>query len=278
MALVSIHERLAALAANRTAGAAELLAEALDILFAARAAHADMREIACAVREAQPAMAPLWNAAAAATSGDPERLNQFAERVRRAPATLARYAAAHFTDDDPTRPLRVVTISFSSSVVVVLEAIRGIRPLSVSCSESHPALEGRRLAAYLAAAAVPVTYFGDAAIGHALAGADAVIVGADAIAPSWFLNKSGTRMLAAAAAQQGVPVYVAATRDKFVGRELSANLVIRNGDPGEVWADPPGGVDVRNPYFESTPLDLVTAVICDIGVLGTGMIPDVCEH
>jgi translation initiation factor 2B subunit (eIF-2B alpha/beta/delta family) len=35
---------------------------------------------------------------------------------------------------------------------------------------------------------------------------------------------------------------------------------------------------VRNPYFESTPFDLVAAVISDIGVLGTGMIPDVCEH
>jgi ribose 1,5-bisphosphate isomerase len=278
MALVSVHERIAALAANKTAGAAELLAEALDILFAARAADADMREIARAVCEAQPTMAPLWNAAAAATADDPERLNQFAARARRAPAILARYAAAHFADDDPQRPLHVVTISFSSAVVVVLEALRGLRPLAVSCSESHPALEGRRVAAHLAASAVPVTYFGDAAIGHALPGADAVIVGADAIAPSWFLNKSGTRMLAAAAAQQGIPVYVAATRDKFVGRELSARLVIRNGDPGEVWANPPSGVEVRNPYFESIPLDLVTAVICDIGVLGTGMIPDVCEH
>lgn len=278
MALVSVHERLAALAANRTAGAAELLAEALDILFTARAAHADMREIARAVREAQPTMAPLWNAAAAATAGDPERLNQFAERVRRAPATLARYAAAHFAEDAPTRPLHVVTISFSSSVVVVLEAIRGVRPLYVSCSESHPALEGRRLATHLASTSVPVTYFGDAAIGHALTGADAVIVGADAVAPSWFLNKSGTRMLAAAAAQQGVPLYVAATRDKFVGQELAARLVMRNGHPGEVWADPPSGVDVRNPYFESTPLDLVTALISDLGILGTGMVPDVCEH
>ena len=278
MALVSVHERLAALAADRAGGAAELLAEALDILFTARAAHADMREIARAVCEAQPTMAPLWNAAAAATAGDPERLDRFAERVRRAPATLARYAAAHFAEDDLQRPLHVVTISFSSSVVVVLEAIRGVRPLSVSCSESHPALEGRRLAAHLASTALPVTYFGDAAIGHALTGADAVIVGADAIAPSWFLNKSGTRMLAAAAAQQGVPLYVAATRDKFVGQELSARLVIRNGDPCEVWADPPSGVDVRNPYFESTPLDLVTALISDIGILGTGMVPDVCEH
>lgn len=278
MALVSIPERLAALAANTTAGAAELLAEALDILFAARASHVDMRDVARAVREAQPTMAPLWNAAAAALSDDPERLNQFARRVRRAPAALARYASAHFTEGDPQRPLHVVTLSYSSSVVTVLEAIRAARALHLTCSESRPALEGRRLAAQLAATGMPVTCFGDAAIGHALHGADAVIVGADAIASSWFLNKSGTRMLAAAATQQGVPMYVAATRDKFANPELAARLAVRYGDPDEIWAEPPDGVEVRNPYFESTPLDLVTAVISDIGVLGAGMIPDVCEH
>ena len=85
-------------------------------------------------------------------------------------------------------------------------------------------------------------------------------------------------MLAAAATQQGVPVYVVAGRDKFVGRELAARLVIRSGEPAEVWDSPPAGVDVRNPYFEVIPLDLVTAVISDVGILGTGMIPDVCEH
>lgn len=278
MALLSLPERLAALAADTSAGAAELLAEALDILFAARAAHADVHQIARAVCEAQPTMAPLWNAARAALADDPERLNQFAARVRRAPAALARYAVAHFADDDPQRPLHVVTLSYSSSVVTVLHAIRTTRPLHVGCSESRPALEGRRLAAQLAATGTPVTFFGDAAIGHALNSADAVVVGADAIASFWFLNKSGTRMLAAAATQQGVPMYVVATRDKFAGPELAARLALRHGDPGEVWTEPPVGVDVRNPYFESTPLDLVTAVISDIGVLGAGMIPDVCEH
>jgi translation initiation factor 2B subunit (eIF-2B alpha/beta/delta family) len=277
MAPLPIPERLAALAADSTSGAAELLTEALDILFAARAAGADMRNVARAVCEAQPTMAPMWNAAAAAVSDDPERLNRFAERVRRAPAALARNAAAHFADDGPRRPLHVVTISYSSSVIAALDAIRRARPVHVSCSESRPALEGRRLSEHLAAH-VPVRYFGDAAIGHALEHADAVLVGADAVAPLWFLNKSGTRMLAAAATHQGVPVYVAATRDKFVSEALAARLVVRSGGANEIWENAPAGVDVRNPYFESTPLDLVAAVISDIGVLGTGMIPDVCEH
>ena len=128
------------------------------------------------------------------------------------------------------------------------------------------------------AAGIPVTYLSYAAVAQALDTADVVLVGADAIAATWFLNKTGTRMLAAAATQQGVPVYVVAGRDKFVGREMAERLVIRSGEPGEVWDSPPQGVDVRNPYFELIPLDLVTAVISDVGILGTGMIPDVCEH
>jgi methylthioribose-1-phosphate isomerase len=33
---------------------------------------------------------------------------------------------------------------------------------------------------------------------------------------------------------------------------------------------------VVNPYFEATPLDLVTAVFTDSGVLGVDMVPAAC--
>ena len=273
-----LNQRIEALAADRTTGASGIVARTLDILITAKASEIDLREVTKALRLAQPTMASVWNAAAAALSDDPTRLTQFAERVRRAPAALARFATTHFAEDVSERPLRVVTLSCSGSVVVALKAIHATRLVHVSCSESRPALEGRRLAGELVAIGIPVTYFSDAAIAQALYDADAVLVGADAIAATWFLNKTGTRMLAAAATQQGVPVYVVASRDKFAGREMAERLVIRSGEPAEVWDSPPQGVAVQNPYFELIPLDLVTAVISDVGILGTGMIPDVCEH
>jgi len=70
----------------------------------------------------------------------------------------------------------------------------------------------------------------------------------------------------------------ASDQRQLVTHRGDATRIIRSGDATEIWATPPPGVDVRNPYFESTPLDLVTAVISDVGILGTGMIPDVCEH
>ena len=275
---VELARRIALLASDRDSGASDILDETLGILSEARAAGAPMKAVARAVCRAQPSMAPVWNAALEALASEeaPDRLERFSQRVARSSAALSRFAVEALSNTDSSGPLRLVTISLSRSVATVFDALRRERPIRVSCSESRPALEGRRCASRLAEAGVPVTCFSDAAIAHALGSADAVVVGADAIGPEWFLNKSGTRMLAAAAAQQGVPVYVAATRDKFVGHAVGARLVIREGSPPEIWETPPAGVDVRNPYFESTPLDLVTMVISDAGLLGIGMMPDVC--
>ena len=91
---------------------------------------------------------------------------------------------------------------------------------------------------------------------------------ADAIAAAWFLNKSGTRMLAAAAGQRGVPVYVLAGREKFTAPDVAARLELRSGTAVEVWSDPPLGIAIKNPYFERIPLELVAAIISDVGALG----------
>src|SRR5688572_10127150 len=170
-----LNRRIDALAADRTSGASGIVAKALDILTAAKASEIDLREVTRTLCHAQPTMASVWNAAAAALSDDPTRLARFAERVRRAPRAIARYAAAHFAEDGSDRPLHVVSLSCSASVVVALKAIGAARTVRVSCSEGRPALEGRRFASELVAAGFPVTYYSDAALAHALDSADAAI-------------------------------------------------------------------------------------------------------
>ncbi len=65
---------------------------------------------------------------------------------------------------------------------------------------------------------------------------------------------------------------------EIVPRESSGNgRVITSGAAGEMWESPPAGVAVRNPYFESTPLELVATLITEMGVLGAGLAIDVCE-
>jgi translation initiation factor 2B subunit (eIF-2B alpha/beta/delta family) len=274
--VAELDRRIAQLAADRESGASELLDQAIRIVADARAADVATGPVVRALCRAQPTMASFWTLAMEALASD-QRFEQFVQRVQRAPQALARFAVECFANDGGDGPLRLVTLSRSRSVLTVFEALHLGREIRVSCAESRPGLEGRALASQLASSGVGVTLLSDAAIAHAVSAADAVVVGADAVGPEWFLNKSGTRMLAAAAAQQGVPVYVAATRDKFVGAAIGGRLVLREGAPAEIWDAAPAGVDVRNPYFEATPLDMVTSVISDIGVLGTGMIADVCE-
>lgn len=273
----ALNARIALVASDRESGASEVLEEVIAILREALVSGVPMLPIARAVCRAQPAMASVWNAALEVLAPDraSERLETFAQRVARGPDALVRFGSELFLAD--AGPLRLVTMSFSRSVVTLLEAMAIGREVRISCSESRPALEGRRLASRLASSGIVVTCFSDAAIGQALGVADGMIVGADAVASDWFLNKSGTRMLAAAAGQQGVPVYVVATRDKFVGHGVAARLAMREGAPEDVWESPPAGVTVRNPYFEPVPLELVTSLITDLGLLGSGMAAEVCD-
>jgi translation initiation factor 2B subunit (eIF-2B alpha/beta/delta family) len=72
-------------------------------------------------------------------------------------------------------------------------------------------------------------------------------------------------------------VYVCATRDKFLSSAVAGRLVIRDEPADEIWPSPPPGVTVRNRYFERIPLDLVSAVVSDAGVLDPSMMPEACS-
>ncbi len=279
---------IATLAADRESGASDILPRAITILRGALADDpVEIEPIAAGLCAAQPGMAPLWNAAATALAahraGEPERFERFAMRVDRAPDALTRFALEALCPegaaaDGSTRlaPLRIVTLSNSGSVAAVLEVLAQMRALRVACAEGRPMLEGRLLAARLAAGGAQVDLFTDAGVGQALGAADAVLVGADAVTPEWFLNKIGTRLLVSAAHLQGVPTYVVASRDKFASHALARCVAPREGSIGEVWGTAPGGVTVKNPYFERVPLELVTGVISDAGLLGAPMVAELC--
>jgi translation initiation factor eIF-2B subunit delta len=272
--------RVAELAADRESGSSEILAWAIELLRDRLAEREDVVECANALCRAQPTMAPVWNAARAATAAinDAEIFERFAQRVARAPQAVVRFAADVLTTGLAAgAPIRLASLSYSSSVAKVAEAIVKERPVEFAGTEGRPVFEGRTLAARLAAAGCRVRFFTDAAIGHALDGCDAVIVGADAVSAQWFVNKSGTRLLAAAAAHCGVPVYVLAGREKFVTADVEKHLEIVEGNLDEVWPDAPATISIRNPYFERTPLELVAGVVTDVGMLSSDAVAQLCK-
>ena len=271
------------LRADATSGASELLPHAIDILRGTADLLPDAAlDVARAVGRAQPSMASLWNAALASLRDRraPGAIDRFDERRRRAPDALVRCALDQMLLPG-AGPCHVVTISFSGSVAACLRAAARRAPLRVSCAEGRPGLEGRRMARALAESGIAVDFWGDAALGEALqqegAGETVVLVGADAVTPGWILNKTGTSMLAAVAAERGVPVYVAATRDKFMDSRAARLLRIVEHEPSEVWDTAPPGVAVRNVWFERVPGDRPTGVITEVGTLSPDMLEEACR-
>jgi translation initiation factor 2B subunit (eIF-2B alpha/beta/delta family) len=250
--IADLLSRARAIAGDRDAGASELVARLLPLLDEAiRAGRDTTVHLARIVCGGQPAMAPLWHACAAALA-DADQPGTFA-RVRaemeRAPRALVRAAADALSDllRDEASPA-ILTLSYSGSVAAALREVQKRQALRLICAESRPRLEGRRLAAELAAAGMAVTVVIDAALTTYLSGASAIVVGADAVLPEHWINKSGSFGLCAAASFTGTPVYVVASRDKFVPRSIAPRLVT------------PPGAD-----FERTPIELATLLLTDVG-------------
>jgi methylthioribose-1-phosphate isomerase len=99
-----------------------------------------------------------------------------------------------------------------------------------------------------------------------------VIVGADRIVRNAVINKIGTFTVAVLAKEHGIPFYVAAPKSTFDLAHASEEVVIEERKPEEVTCIgsqriAPDGVPALNPAFDVTPLDYVTAIICEDGIL-----------
>jgi ribose 1,5-bisphosphate isomerase len=128
-------------------------------------------------------------------------------------------------------------------------------------------LEGRVLAEAIAGQDIRVTLIADAAASIAMEQVDLVMVGADKITPVNLVNKIGTRMIALAARERGLPVYALCDTSKFI-RDDCFGLGIRDlGGANELWPAAPRGVAVVNRCFEPTPLAFFTGIITEDGAL-----------
>lgn len=149
--------------------------------------------------------------------------------------------------------------------------------IKVYADETRPLLQGARLTAWeLAQAGVPVTVLTDSMAGSLLRDGqiDAVIVGADRIAANGdVVNKIGTYPLAVLSKYHDVPFYVAAPSSTFDLKVASgAEIPIEERDRDEVAAPfgspiVPEQAQVINPAFDSTPANLVAAIITERGVI-----------
>jgi len=163
---------------------------------------------------------------------------------------------------------KILTHSFSSTVLrTLVDAKRKGKEFEVICTESRPICEGLQLAEKLSESGVKVQLQIDSAAPYTMKGVDLVLVGADCITLLGLVNKVGTYSLSLSAKEQGVPFYVLCGTEKLLGAGMARGYRIVRRDPKEVWLHPPAGVNVFNFYFDTTPLDLLTAIVTEEGMI-----------
>jgi methylthioribose-1-phosphate isomerase len=184
------------------------------------------------------------------------------------------------------RPLNVLTHcntgplaagQFGTALGVVQAAHAEERPLHVWVDETRPYLQGARITAWeLQQAAVPHTLIPDMAAGPLMAQGqvDVILVGADRIAANGdTANKIGTYTLAVLAQRHGIPFIVCAPLSSVdLETPDGAAIPIEDRAASEVTEIrgvriAPAGTDVRNPAFDVTPAELITAIVTEEGVI-----------
>ncbi len=153
---------------------------------------------------------------------------------------------------------------------------RGLR-VHVYVDETRPLLQGARLTAWeLMQAGIEATLICDNTAARVMreGRVNAVMVGADRIAANGDVaNKVGTYGLAVLARAHEVPFYVLAPSSTFdVDLATGKQIPIEERAAEEITEGfgrrtAPAGVSVYAPAFDVTPAALVTAVVCERGVL-----------
>jgi len=165
--------------------------------------------------------------------------------------------------------------SWGTALGVIRSAKKMGKKISVISCETRPLLQGSRLTAWeLARDDIPVTTIVDSEAAFLMRQGkiDAVIVGADRITKDAVFNKIGTYMHAVCAKHHGIPFYVAAPTPTFDAGASEVEITIEQRGRDEVSGffgrtTVPENVPVINYAFDATPLDLVTAIITEKGVL-----------
>ena len=234
-----------------------------------------VRETCIALAKAQPDMSSLLRlasealSAARAQTAGLDALKSAADAARRfvESATHSAHSAAMHAVSVIRDGSKLLTHSRSSTVLeALIEARLAAKHFEVIATESRPMFEGRKLANELSTSGIHVTVIADAAASLFIERTDLALVGADKITPEQVVNKIGTRMIALAARERGLPIYVICDTSKFIAADYLANVIRDQGNAREFGPDAPQRAVVDS-YFEPTPLAYFTGVITELGVL-----------
>lgn len=170
----------------------------------------------------------------------------------------------------------LATAGYGTALGVIRAAFESGKKIIVYADETRPFLQGARLTCWeLQQANIPVVLITDNMAGHFMQRGEIslVLTGADRITSHGdAANKIGTYSLAVLAKKHGLPFYIAAPMNT-IDFNLSdgKQIPIEERPPDEVrkindvYITIPE-MKVRNPAFDVTPAELITAIITEKGI------------
>lgn len=170
---------------------------------------------------------------------------------------------------------RLACVDFGTALGVIRVAVPQGKRIKVFACETRPLNQGSRITAWeLMQDGIDVTLITDSVAAHVMRSGkiDKIIVGADRITKDAVFNKIGTYMVSVVAKEHEIPFYVAAPLSTFDLKRTEKEIKIeeRDGDELRYFAGKliaPKKVKVYNPAFDATPLENVSAIITEKGVL-----------
>ena len=171
----------------------------------------------------------------------------------------------------------LATAGHGTALGIIRSAVEAGKKISVIADETRPFLQGARLTAWeMVQEKIPVTLITDNMAGFMMSRGevDVVVVGTDRVAANGDVaNKIGTYMVAVLAQRHHIPFYVAcplSTIDMSIASGVDIPIEERHADEVKGFRDfhwAAQGVQIRNPSFDITPAQLVTALITEKGVI-----------
>ena len=174
---------------------------------------------------------------------------------------------------------RLATVDWGTALGVVRSAVEQGKRVKVIACETRPLNQGSRLTCWeLMQDGIDVMLITDSMAGCVMRKkkVDCVIVGADRIVRDAVFNKIGTYTVAVLAKEHGIPFYVAAPSTTFDWSRCENDVVVEERAREElIYCNvkcmktliAPRDVEVYNPAFDATPLDYVSALITEKGVI-----------
>lgn len=170
---------------------------------------------------------------------------------------------------------RLACVDWGTALGIIRSGWEQGKKIRVIACETRPLNQGSRITTWeLMQDDIPVTLIADSMSGYVMRKGmvNKVIIGADRITRDAVFNKIGSYTLSVLAKHHGIPFYVAAPISTFDFEHLEHEVEIELRNPDELryigkHQIAPEDVDVYNPAFDATPIENVSAIITEKGIL-----------